>query len=92
MSQNENMHVQGVRNSFLLLHICKFVTFLLPLSSWFLKLPNDNEDKTKGEFLDPLRDFSFLRNEELQPKQCHLQNGVSVCPVLIFLIGILTVN
>ena len=63
--------------------------FLLPPSSWFLKLPNDTEDKTKGEFLDPLRDFSFLRNEELQPKQCHLQNGLSV---LIFLIGILTVN
>ena len=47
------------------------------------------EDKTKGEFLDPPRDFSFLRNEELQPKQCHLQNSVSVCSELIFLLGIL---
>ena len=57
-AKNEN--VPNMQNCFSLSKLmCKIVTFLLPSSSWLLKLPNDTEETTKGEFLDPLRDVSF---------------------------------
>ena len=39
MSKNKKMHVQSVQHC---CQIFKFVTFLLPSSSWFHKLPNDS--------------------------------------------------
>ena len=58
-SSEKNENVQNMQNCFSLSKlICKFIRCLLPTSSWLLKLPNDTEDKTKGEFLDPLRDVS----------------------------------
>ena len=41
MSKNENCKCKACETAVFHRHICRFVTFLLPSSSWLLKLPND---------------------------------------------------
>ena len=68
-TSEKNENVQNMQNCFSLSKlIYKFITFLLPSSSWLLKLPKYTEEKTKGEFLDPLRDASFWGRKNF--KQC----------------------
>ena len=68
-TSENNENVQNMQNCFSLSKlICKFIRCLLPSSSWLLKLPNDTKEKTKGEFLDPLRDVFFWGRKNF--KQC----------------------
>ena len=79
MSKNEKCTCKECKNTVFHCQLCKFVGFLLPSSSWLLKLPiNFGEQTLTGAFF-------FLKSWQLLSRYCdhrndHFANGCCEYP------------
>ena len=63
MSKDQKCTCKACKNTVFHCQLCKFVGFLLPSSSWLLKLPNDDDDDDDDNDDDDLYfllSYSFL--------------------------------